>query len=367
MNIGVIGCGYWGAKHARVLSELPNARLHSVADMDNEKVQAITEKYEGVQGLNDVAKLLENPEIDGVIIATPASSHYQLALQALQAGKHAMVEKPLTLLPEQAQNLINTAQQSNLKLMVGHTFEYHPTVHKLREIVAQKELGDLYYLDMARLNLGLYQRDVNVIYDLSPHDISIMLYVLHQRPVEVTARGYSMVHGGVVDVAYVEYRFPTGIVANSRVSWLAPRKTRELTIVGSQRMVVYDDATGSNVIQLFDKNILPPRETEQFAEWKFAYQYGDTTTLTVSGEEPLKSEISHFIDCITRDLPPQTGGENGRTVVSVLHAAQLSLQNGGRPQLVEYYDEPVANFEKSGRYWAVGANARRIASYEYHS
>ncbi len=226
-NIGIIGCGYWGAKHARVLNGLTHARLHSVADLDISKVQAITEKYDEVEGLQDIDTLLANPEIDAVVIATPASSHYKLALQALKSGKHVFVEKPITIYPQEAQRLIEVAEQADLRLMVGHTFEYHPAVEVLRQVVQSGELGDLYYLDAARLNLGLYQRDVNVIHDLCPHDISTMLYVLGEKPVEVVTRGYSMVHGGTVDVAYLEYRFASGFVANSRVSWLAPKKVRE--------------------------------------------------------------------------------------------------------------------------------------------
>lgn len=334
-NVGIIGCGYWGAKHARVVSELPNARLHTVADLDQEKVQAITDKYDA-RGLNNIADLLSDPEIQAVIIATPASTHYKLALQALEAGKHVMVEKPLTILPDEAQHLIDFANRQKLTLMVGHTFEYHPSVQTLRDIVRSGELGDLYYIDVARLNLGLYQRDVNVIHDLSPHDISIMIYVLGERPTEVATRGYSMVHGAVVDVAYIEYRFASGLVANSRVSWLAPKKTREMIIVGKKKMVVYDDIADKDPIGIYDKGIRPPHETEQFNEWKFAYQYGEAIAVPVPSGEPLKRELSHFIECVETGQTPLTDGLSGQAVVSVLHAAQLSLKNGGRPQAVQY-------------------------------
>jgi predicted dehydrogenase len=357
-NIGIIGCGYWGAKHARVVSELPTARLHSVADLDPAKVAAVTEKYADVQGLTDFGQLLAESEIDGVVIATPASTHFPLALRALEAGKHVMVETPITVYPEQAQRLIEIAAARRLTLMVGHTFEYHPAVEALREIVQSGELGDLYYLDLARVNLGLYQRDVNVIHDLSPHDISIMLYVLGQRPVEVATRGYSMVHGEMVDVAHIEYRFANGLVANSRVSWLAPRKAREMTIVGSKKMVVYDDVAERDPVMVFDKGIVPPRETGHFSEWKFAYQYGDSRAVPLASGEPLKRELSHFVECLTTGQRPKTDGVNGRTVVSILHAAQLSWQNGGRPEPVDYLDAPAA-FEVRRTTWRAGALARR--------
>jgi len=360
-NLGVIGCGYWGAKHARVLSELAGARLHSVADLDQEKVKAITDKYPAVKGYHDMAQMLRNPQIEGVVIATPASTHFKLAQQALKAGKHVLVEKPLSLVPQEAQRLIDLATQEKLTLMVGHTFEYHPAVEVLRQIVQSGDLGDLYYLDVARLNLGLYQRDVNVIHDLSPHDISTLIYVLGQRPVEVSTRGYSIVHGDVVDLAYLEYRFPNGLVANSRVSWLAPKKVREMTIVGSQKMVIHDDVSEADPIKIFDKGIQAPRETEQFGEWKFAYHYGEVIVPAIPAGEPLKREVAHFIECIATGKKPLTDGPNGRTVVSVLHAAQLSLKNGGRPQTVEYYDPLPASQGQVHRPFVAGAEGRRAA------
>lgn len=362
-NVGVIGCGYWGAKHARVLNSLTNAHLHSVADLDAAKVQAVAEKYPGVESLQDIDRLLANPEIEAVVIATPASSHYKLALQALNAGKHVFVEKPLTLFPQEAEELIEVSEKAGLTLMVGHTFEYHPAVEVLRQVVQSGELGDLYYLDAARLNLGLYQRDVNVIHDLSPHDISTMIYVLGQRPVEVSTRGYSVVHGGVVDVAYIEYRFASGFVANSRVSWLAPKKMREMTIVGSQKMVIYDDVSETDPIMIYEKHIEPPTETEEFKDWKFSYHYGDNRAVPVPSGEPLQIEVAHFIECVETGQKPRTDGHNGRTVVSILHAAQLSLQNGGRAQPVEYQTSADKRLTKSKGYSSmdVGALARRAA------
>jgi predicted dehydrogenase len=362
-NIGVIGCGYWGAKHARVLNGLSHVRLHSVADLDKTKVQEIVEKYEGVEGLYNISQLLANPEIDAVVIATPASTHYELTLQALQAGKHVFVEKPITSYPHEAQHLIDVAEQAGLTLMVGHTFEYHPAVEVLRQVVQSSELGDLYYLDAARLNLGLYQRDVNVIHDLSPHDISTMIYVLGQRPVEVSTRGYSMVHGGVVDVAYIEYRFANGFVANSRVSWLAPNKVREMTIVGSQKMVYYDDISETDKIKVFEKYIEPPTETEEFKDWKFSYHYGDVRSVPVPAGEPLQIEVSHFIECVETGCKSRTDGLNGKTVVAILHAAQLSLQNGGRAQPIDYQAQSnkVVSYPKKYSSLGVGATARRAA------
>ncbi len=361
-NIGIIGCGYWGAKHARVVAEYPGACLHSVSDFETERYKAITDKYERVTGTNDYRNLLNNPEIEGIIIAAPASTHYKLALEVLNAGKHVLVEKPLTIFPQEAQHLIDVANQNHLVLMVGHTFEFNPAVEALRQVIMSQVLGELYYLDTARLNLGLYQRDVNVIHDLCPHDISIMIYILGQRPIEVATRGYSVVHGGVVDVAYIEYRFENGLVANSRLSWLSPKKTREMTIVGSQKMAVYDDTLEFGKIQIFDKGVIPPRETEKFAEWKFAYQYGEVYSVPIAEGEPLKLEVADFIECIKTGKAPRTDGVNGRSVVSVLNAAQLSLLNNGRPQPVEYYDAiPLRGFRATRKIkpLEVGASARK--------
>lgn len=363
-NIAVVGCGYWGAKHARVLSELDNVRLHSVVDMDVAKVESITSKYPGVRGLNNLLTVLQDPEIDGLTIATPASTHFALALKALEFGKSVMVEKPLTLGSEEARTLIALAKRQGLTLMVGHTFEYHPAVEVLRQVVQSGDLGELYYLDAARLNLGLYQRDVNVIHDLCPHDVSTMIYVLGEQPVEVAAKGYSLVHESVIDMANIEYRFASGLIANSRVSWLSPKKTRELTVVGSRKMVVYNDIAEHNKIEIFDRGIMPPNETEKFSEWQFAYQYGDTNVVPVPAGEPLKLEFHHFAECIETGKTPQTDGTNGLRVVSVLEAIQESCQNGGRPQPVHYGEEALPENLDSDAYqiqWEVGAKGRKYA------
>jgi predicted dehydrogenase len=368
LNIGVIGCGYWGAKHARVVNELENANLYAVSDFDYNKVKEITANYQVAETYDTAVDLLNNPKVDAVIIATPASSHYSLALEALEAGKHVLVEKPLSIVPQEAQHLIDVANSKKLTLMVGHTFEYHPAVHTMRDIIQSGELGDLYYMDTTRINLGLYQRDVNVIHDLCPHDISIMIYMLGERPVEISTKGYSVVHGGVVDIAYLEYRFADGFVANSRVSWLAPRKEREITIVGSKKMVVYDDVADKNPINIYEKGIRPPKETEKFTEWKFAYHYGEVTPVKIPGGEPLKIEVSHFLQCIQSGEKPLTDGINGRTVVSILNAAQLSLRDAGRPKIIEYYDALPHRKDKARKLVEVGASARNgIARVSNHA
>jgi predicted dehydrogenase len=345
INAGVIGCGYWGAKHARVCNELSECRLHSVSDLDLEKARSIAGAWPGAQVASSVDALLSEPALDAVIVATSASTHYDLACRVLAAGKHVLVEKPLSLFPWQARDLIDRARSAAKTLMVGHTFEYNPAVEALKEVVDSGELGKLYYLDFARLNLGLYQRDVNVMYDLSPHDISVMNFILGERPTHVHARGYSMLHEEVIDVAYIEYRFASGVVANSRVSWLAPQKVRETTIVGSMKMALYDDSSDTPPIQIFEKNIAPPVETERYEDWRFAYHYGPVRSLEIPNAEPLKRQMEHFLHCIVTGEGPRTSGENGLSVVCALDAAQRSAAAGGTVERVEYGESAAAQTE----------------------
>jgi predicted dehydrogenase len=339
-NIGIIGCGQWGAKHARVCQNIPGWRLIRVADLQYEKAQALAQSYSGVTACRDFQELLADPQIEAVILATPASTHYDLALMALEAGKHTLVEKPLTLQPQQSQGLLELSHQRGLTLMVGHTFEYNPAIEILRTLVQSGELGTLYYLDMARLNLGLYQRDVNVVYDLCPHDISMMIAVLGERPISVSARGHSLMHGGVIDMAYIEYRFAGGLAVNSQVSWLAPLKVRQMTLVGSRKMVIFDDTSLTAPIRIFETHITPPDETERYEDWQHAYHYGPITTPAVPGGEPLRRQAEHFFACIGQSAVPLTDGVNGRNVVSVLDAVQRSIQNRARPFSVYYMDDP---------------------------
>jgi len=245
-----------------------------------------------------------------------------------------LVEKPLTANSAEAQDLIHIADERGLTLMVGHTFEYNGAIRKLREIVMSGEIGDVYYVDAARLNLGLFQRDINVLWDLAPHDLSILLYVLGQEPIEVSARGSSSVRPGVHDVAYVELRFPNNIMAHLHVSWLDPCKVRRITIVGSKKMVVCNDLSDGEKIRIYDKGVDSPYETDHFNDFHLQYRYGSVTIPWVPFREPLRVECEHFLECIRTGERPQSDGIVGMKVVRILEQADMSLQNGGTRERV---------------------------------
>jgi predicted dehydrogenase len=319
LRIGVLGVGYWGSKHLRVLGGL--------ADVDS--VVAIDERLPSMPGMADLLERGQGftclddalPAIDALVIATPPSSHHVLGHQAIAAGKHVLIEKPLAVTTGEAQRLIEAADAAGVTLMVGHTFEHNDAVKMRRELVQRQELGELYYLDCARLNLGLYQTDVNVIHDLAPHDISIANYVLGEVPTSVHAWGSRHVHAAHEDVAHLRLEYGSlGVRVNVHVSWLHPHKVRQIVAVGAKKMAVYDDAAAEK-IRIHDKSALasaggrPP----------MAYHEGDVVSPYLSFREPLAVQDKHFVECVLGGLVPNTGGASGLAVVSVLEAAQMSL------------------------------------------
>ncbi|MEO0248907.1 MAG: Gfo/Idh/MocA family oxidoreductase, partial [candidate division WOR-3 bacterium] len=239
VNFGVVGCGYWGPKHIRVCHETPGARLVAVCDLDEQKLKQVKAQYPEAKTTNQFSDLLQEG-VDAIIIATPVNTHYHLAKEALLHDKHVMLEKPMTASSQQALELIELAEKRHLTLMVGHTYQYHPAVDYLKNLISRGELGEIYSIDADRLNLGLFRTDVNVLWDLAPHDISIMLMLLNEDPIAVSARGTHHVDPHVYDIAYLEILFPSGTLGYVHVSWLHPRKIREITIVGSQKMAFYD-------------------------------------------------------------------------------------------------------------------------------
>jgi predicted dehydrogenase len=282
------------------------------------------------------------PHIDAVVIATPPSSHIRVALEAIEAGKHVLVEKPLATTSKDASLLMNAAAEAGVVLMVGHTFEYNPAVRKLRELVKNGELGDLYYIDSARLNLGLYQSDVNVIFDLAPHDISIINHVLGRKPVAVQAWAARHAHRRFEDVAYLRLFYDDffddrGMSANIHVSWLDPNKVRRVTVVGSKKMAVYDDLAAEERIRVLDKGVSVPQDTGNLTQPPMSYRYGDIVVPFIASDEPLAVQDRHFIDCIGRGTRPLTDGENGLAVVQTIEAAELS-RRWGRPVLLDELD-----------------------------
>jgi predicted dehydrogenase len=324
MRIGVVGCGYWGSKHIRVLHGIPEVESVVAIDPDTDRLKNLSQAFAGLSGFSDLDSALEH--VDGVIIATPPSTHVPLALKAIRAGKSVLIEKPLATSTSDARLLINEAE-GKVTLMVGHTFEYNAAVTKLRELVSSEVLGSVYYIDTARLNMGLYQSDVNVIWDLAPHDLSIINYILGSQPVSVEAWGAPHAHPFLEDVAYLRLHYPN-VTANVHVSWLDPCKVRRVTVVGSRQMAVYNDLAAEERVRVYDKGVVNAQDPTTLQDLPMTYRYGDIRSPFISFEEPLGVQDNHFVTCIREKQRPRTDGENGLAVVRVLEAAEVSLREG---------------------------------------
>ena len=330
-RLALAGCGYWGSKHARILHAADGVDELVLVDSREDRLRSLTRSYKVSRCYPALEAALEH--VDAVVVATPPSTHVALALAAIEAGKHVLVEKPLALTSAGARRLVSAATEAEVVLMVGHTFEYNPAVRKLAELVRAKELGDLYYLDSARLNLGLYQSDVNVILDLAPHDISIVNYVLDRKPVAVQAWASRHAHRQLEDVAYLRLYYDEcldggGLTANIHVSWLDPCKVRRITAVGSKKMAVYDDLAAEEQIRVLDKGVCLALESGDLTEPPMSYRYGDIVVPFVSPDEPLAVQDRHFVECIASGIHPLSDGEDGLSVVEALEAAELSRKLG---------------------------------------
>jgi predicted dehydrogenase len=284
--------------------------------------------YPSTRTATDYREILTDLTTNAVAIATPAQTHYVLAKEAFLAGKHVLVEKPLAMSSAQAEELVALATQQGKVLMVGHTFEYNPAVHKIKELIASGQIGDIYYIYSTRVNLGLVQRDLNALWSIAPHDISILIYLLESMPLEVSARGASYLNKNVEDVVFVNLLFPRGVVAQVHGSWLDPSKVRRMTVVGSQKMVIYDDVDDEGKIKVYDKGVYKKGDPI-FGEFQYKVHSGDIYIPKIDMTEPLRNECAHFIECIQEGKKPLTDGENGLRVVRVLEAAQKSLENRG--------------------------------------
>jgi len=330
LQIGVIGCGYWGPNLIRNFRIPEHSHVTACADLDPSRLEHMRSLYPSLRTTQSPDDIVHDPKIDAVAIATPVSTHHPLAMAALRAGKHVFVEKPLALSSEECSELMSTAQQLQRVLMVGHTFVYTAAVNKIRDLIVQKELGKIYYINSTRVNLGVFQRDINVIWDLAPHDISIMNYVLHSRPERVAAHGKSSVRRGVEDVAFIDLTYPDGVIANIHVSWLDPCKIRRTTVVGSNKMLVYDDVSTLEKIRVYDKGVDVPPHYDSFGEFSLSYRFGDILTPRLDDSEPLKVECRHFVDCVESGQTPRSDAEEGLAVVCVLEAACDSMRSAGR-------------------------------------
>ena len=337
IGIGVVGCGYWGPNLIRNFRSLAESRMKVMCDVDRGRLAYLQGLYPEIETTTTFQSLLDDKELAAVVVATSVRHHYSMVKAALLAGKHVLVEKPMATSTAECAELLELATQRGLTLMVGHTFLYSPAVQKIQEIVKSGQLGTIRYISARRLNLGLFQRDINVAWDLAPHDLSIILSLMGEMPREVTCRGSAHITPGVEDVTSMFLQFSQERSALIHSSWLDPRKVREMTIVGSRQMVVYDDVQTQEKIRIFDMRVDAPPHYDTFAEFHFAYHYGDIHVPYVRQEEPLKNECRHFLECIQSGQTPLTSGRSGADVVEILEAASRSLKNPGtRVTLVKH-------------------------------
>ncbi len=339
LGVGVIGCGYWGPNLIRNFSHHPNSAVVACADLRESRLAEMQRLYKVAETYTDASALIRNPSVDAVVIATPTRTHFPLALEALLAGKHTLVMKPLCERTDQARRLIEEAEQRNLVLAVDHTFVYTGAVRKIKELVTRAELGDVYYFDSVRINLGLFQEDANVLWDLAPHDISIMDYVLEEEPVEVSAVGACHVGTAVENIAYVTVRYERNVLGHVHVNWLAPAKVRRTIIGGSRRMLIYDDTEPSEKIRVYDKGVEVTINNgngpQKIYEALVQYRSGDMYAPKLEQKEALAVEVDHFLDCVASGTRPISDGWAGLRVVSILETAQRSMSLNGAPVQLE--------------------------------
>lgn len=331
IRVGVVGCGYWGPNLIRNFRALPECHLKMMCDVSEERLKHLRGLYPEVKGETDFKHMLNGAGLDAIVIATSVRMHYGMAKASLMAGKHTFIEKPMAASAAECEELIELARKNGKVLMVGHTFLYSPAVRKIKEIVDCGDIGDIRYICARRLNLGLFQRDINVAWDLAPHDISIVLHIMNEAPVSVNCNGSAHVTPGVEDVTMMFLGFSKSRSALIHSSWLDPRKIREMTIVGSKRMIVYDDVAPLEKIRIFDARVDRPPHYDTFAEFQYAYHYGDMYAPYVKQEEPLKTECQHFLDCIETGKTPISSGTKGLELVRILEASSVSLKRNGGP------------------------------------
>jgi len=329
IKVGVVGCGYWGPNLVRNFRSLPECTLEMMCDVSEQRLKHLRSIYPEVKGEQNFDHLLNGAGLDAIVIATAVRMHYPMAKASLLAGKHTFIEKPMAASSAECEELVDIAARNGLVLMVGHTFLYSPVVKKIKEIVDSGDLGDIRYIAARRLNLGLYQKDINVAWDLAPHDISIILHIMGELPLSVNCRGVAHITPGVEDVTSMCLNFRRSRSALIHNSWLDPRKIREMTIVGSRRMIVYDDVAQLEKVRVFDARVERPPHYDTFAEFQYAYHYGDMYVPYIKQEEPLKAECQHFLDCIRNQTEPLSSGTQGLELVRILEASSASLKQNG--------------------------------------
>jgi predicted dehydrogenase len=360
IKVGVVGCGYWGPNLIRNFRSLQDCQLKVMCDLSEARLNHLGALYPEVEKSKDLQYVLGAAGVDAVVIATAVRLHFPMAKAALEAGKHTFIEKPMAASAAECEELLAIAKKNGLILMVGHTFLYSPAVRKIKEIVDKGDVGEIRYISARRLNLGLFQKDINVAWDLAPHDISIIQYIMGDSPVTVNCRGSAHITPGIEDVTTMCLSYDKQRTAIIHSSWLDPRKVREMTIVGSKRMIVYDDVAPQEKIRVFDARVERPPHYDTFAEFHYAYHYGDIYVPYLKQEEPLKIECQHFLDCIRDGKKPLTSGERGHELVQILEASSESLRLGGGPVDLKKKTAP----DTAAKAAANGAPARAVIPAE---
>lgn len=336
INVGVIGCGQWGPNHIRNFSNLSNSKVVAVADLDSQRLKHIIEQHPSIITERDYTKLLERKDIAVIVVATPTKTHYRITKDALEAGKQVLCEKPLCQSVKEGEELIAMAEKMGLILMVGHVFLFNPGILKLKELLRFDDLGKIYYLSATRTNLGPIRSDVNSVYDLASHDISIFNFLLDALPIEVSAVGMSFLQKQIEDVAFISMKYPNDILANIHVSWLDPKKLRQITVVGDKKMVAWDDLANIGPVMVFDKGVLREPYYGDYGEFQLLAREGDAIIPRVKMEEPLRVQAKYFLSCLERQSIEVSNGRSGVDVVRVIAAVIKSISMGGQPVKVEY-------------------------------
>ena len=332
VGVAVIGAGNWGKNHVRTFAGLAGGRLLYCCDLSQDRLDPIAAQFPSVKTVTDFQAVLGDPRVKAVVVAIPGVHHFKLAREALLAGKDLLVEKPLCLQSAHAEELVDLARREGRILMVGHLLLYHPAVRKLKEIFDSGELGKVYYAYSQRVNLGTIRQDESALWSFAPHDISVLLYLLEDVPVKVSANGASYITPGQEDVVFLSIEFPNGVIAHIHMSWLDPHKIRRMTFVGSKRMVVFDDADPAEKIRIFDKGV-SRSEFETFGEF-VSLRQGDVNIPYIKMQEPLRLQALHFLECVKERREPRSSGQQGLDVVRIIEAADASLKSGGQPRLL---------------------------------
>lgn len=329
INVGVVGCGYWGPNLIRNLRQASDCNLKIICDTSEQRLRHMRKMHHDVATTTKFEDLLADRELDAVVVATPVRFHFEMAKAVLLAGKHVFIEKPMARTVAEGEELVALAAKNGLVIMVGHTFLFSPAVRRMKEIIESGDIGEIQYISARRLNLGLFQKDINVAWDLAPHDISIILHLLDEKPSAVSCQGSSHVNRHIEDVTMMYLTFKKNRCAFIQNSWLDPKKVRQMTVVGSRRMIVYDDTEPLEKLKIYDARVEVPPHYDSFAEFTYSYHYGDSYVPYIKQDEPLKLECQHFLDCIRGEATAITGGVQGLEVVRILEAANQSLRQQG--------------------------------------